>query len=778
MAGKPKPRYWKLDEIEVLPKELRDEFFGQNTSGWKFKKKTELSKNEQKSLAPILKNHKFTEIWRIPEVSAPSHIHAPDLWIDRIKTEIKSVTTAGSIQSQIRSASKQVGEAGQIILDVSGSQLSKQKLFSEISQKLNRYSKSPISAGIVKGNSIIGTISKSPAQSAKGAEGRDFYEMIISRSPQKVNKKPKLHTQIRTYWQKRSIERTLESERQSLPYLRQSRRVYAKSARAATKQVQDIYIKYYKDNGFDMQALRGLAPQGDVRRLKARMRKIGLETKLPDNYAARVNRLEMLNLQMRAEAYEAGQKINQITGKSLAKTYENGYYRTIYDTAKGIGHTPAFSQLDKETVSKVLDAKNYGKNFSERIWRRSEKLGDELQEIVGTAIATGQSSSKVAQLLRERFDVSKSAAERLIRTETNYFENQAELAAYKEMGVEEYQFVATIDTRTSEICQHLDHKIFKIKDAKAGENIPPCHPNCRSTIVPYFGKEWEPEARIARNPETGKNEYIANMSYREWQNAFIKTEPSTKSDLKLLSLGAPTEQDDFMSVMGDDAEYYQVKGEKEARYKEKLNIYSDKFPDKLDGISLSGAEKYLLGSYDSFPGSYSATARMLNNIDSILSSEKGFINHVHKDFIKNNYKVLANLSDKMRLNQKPRGTLFRIEKIDTQEYKKGETINFNFVSTSKSKDIFKREGEYITTRMFENSNSYFVMEFNGDTIGGIDVSKYITIKNQQEIIVSDKFEVASVEKIPRIKNESGRAVSRYGDMETMGDIFKVVFKKL
>lgn len=344
----------------------------------------------------------------------------------------------------------------------------------------------------------------------------------------KPDKEPKLRKQTHAYWQKRSVERTLTAERQALPYIRKARQVYAKSAREITKQVQDIYAKYYRDNGFDTQALRELAPQGDVRRLKARMRKLGLETNLPDNYAYRVSRLEMLNMQMRAEAYDAGRQVKALTGKTLSNTYQTSYYRTIYDTAKGIGHTPAFSQLNSAVVSNVLDSKNYGKNFSERIWGRSQKLSDELQSIIGTAIATGQSPAKTTRLLRERFNVSASSAERLIRTETSYFENQAELDAYKEMDVEEFEFVATLDNRTSEICQHTDNKVFKVKDAKVGVNVPPLHPYCRSTIAPHLGKEWQPELRIARNPQTGRNEYVTNMSYAEWAGRFVADQAASQ----------------------------------------------------------------------------------------------------------------------------------------------------------------------------------------------------------------------------------------------------------
>lgn len=521
------PKFWNVDEIHPLPKRLYKRAYGDNfnENTWELRP-AGLSKSEKETLLPILKDNKLESLYLIPEVEKPQKIKTPDLLINGRRVEIKSVSSKRSIESQTRKAYRQVGDGGLIIYDVSRSQLSRKEIISEITK---RNLSKQVSGFIISDKKKVVTAGflnkeKTGYSSASYAtnEGSLFLNSILAQKPQKVNSdkllapKVRLRTQTHAYWQKRSIERTLLSERQTVPYIRQTRRVYAEASRSITRQVQDIYAKYYKDNGFDVQALRQIAPQDDVRRLKARMRKAGLETELPDNYAFRVSRLEALNLQTRLEAYEAGQKIKQLTGKSLSKTYQTGYYHTIYDTAKGIGHTPAFSLLNKDAVDKVLQAKNYGKNFSERIWGRSKKLGDELQQIIGTAIATGQSPAKTMRLLRDRFDVSASAAERLIRTETNYYENQAELDAYKEMGVEEYQFVATIDTRTSEICQHLDHKVYKVKDAQVGVNAPPMHPNCRSTVTAYFGKEWEPEVRIARDSDTGRNKYITNMSYSDW----------------------------------------------------------------------------------------------------------------------------------------------------------------------------------------------------------------------------------------------------------------------
>lgn len=43
-----------------------------------------------------------------------------------------------------------------------------------------------------------------------------------------------------------------------------------------------------------------------------------------------------------------------------------------------------------------------------------------------------------------RFGVAKFYAERLIRTETNRFENEAEFIAYQEMGIDRYAFIAIL----------------------------------------------------------------------------------------------------------------------------------------------------------------------------------------------------------------------------------------------------------------------------------------------------------------------------------------------
>ena len=78
-------------------------------------------------------------------------------------------------------------------------------------------------------------------------------------------------------------------------------------------------------------------------------------------------------------------------------------------------------------------------------------------------------------------------------------------------------FVATLDSRTSEICQSMDGKVFDYKDREEGVNYPPLHPNCRSKTRAYLGEEAEKTLkRRARDPKTGKTEIINNVSYKDW----------------------------------------------------------------------------------------------------------------------------------------------------------------------------------------------------------------------------------------------------------------------
>lgn len=331
------------------------------------------------------------------------------------------------------------------------------------------------------------------------------------------------------YWRERAEDRLDEAEKLSVPYLEDIHAVYDDARLKIVEDIKNLYKNYYKDDGgFDQEKLRVIIPNGDLERFHREMKKAGLSEYLPENYKARMTRLEYLYADCWAESKKASLKHQQIETKAHRETIKNAYYKTIYDTGVGLKINPAFSKLDNRAVNQVLNTKFLGGNYSERIWKNTDKLADTLKEVIGSAIARGESYSKTAREIRERFGVTQYEATRLVQTETCYFQNQAEIEALKTMGIEKYKFIATLDSRTSDICREHDKKVYNIEDAKAGKNLPPLHPNCRSTVSAYLGEEYESAIRVARN-ENGENEYVENIDYSEWlkhiENGTLKREP-------------------------------------------------------------------------------------------------------------------------------------------------------------------------------------------------------------------------------------------------------------
>lgn len=319
------------------------------------------------------------------------------------------------------------------------------------------------------------------------------------------------------YWDKRAINRMTMAEKQSETYIKRVKKIYEQAFRNIDGEIARVYKNYSKETGLDVSKLKELLTVKETSKTWKTLKRQGLDKYIQDNYKSRISRLEQIQAQIYAKAkliYPKEELQNTMCYKGVVN---NSYYKVVYDTQMGTGYNFGFSEIDNNLVNSILNEKWSGKNYSERIWTNTDILADSVSQIVGGALLSGQSIEKTARQIQDRFDVAKYYAERLVRTETNHFNNEADAMAYEDMGVDKYVFVATLDSRTSEICQEMDNKVFEYKDREVGVNYPPLHPNCRSKTRGYLGKEVEKDLqRRARNPLTGKTEIINNMSYKEW----------------------------------------------------------------------------------------------------------------------------------------------------------------------------------------------------------------------------------------------------------------------
>ena len=219
------------------------------------------------------------------------------------------------------------------------------------------------------------------------------------------------------------------------------------------------------------------------------------------------------------------------TTSFLKSIIPEAYYHTIFDIAKGTGIEPNFAAVNEKLINSIVKEPWSGKNYSKRIWSNMDKLENELRDVLTEAAMSGESIGKTSRKVAESFNTASYNAERLIRTETTYACNRAEIASYNELDIDRYKYVATLDTRTSPICQQLDGKIFETEKARAGLNLPAMHPNCRSTTIPYF-EDFEPTERAARDADGKPIRVPANMTYPEWYDKYVKPQEGQKSPQK------------------------------------------------------------------------------------------------------------------------------------------------------------------------------------------------------------------------------------------------------
>lgn len=240
----------------------------------------------------------------------------------------------------------------------------------------------------------------------------------------------------------------------------------------------------------------------------------------------RVSRLQAMQLSMKSKVATLLNKEEKKLFAHLSNNFTSSYYKDIYGLQRITGYK-SINGLSKNFVKTILDTSwtNDGENFSSRIWKRKDKLLNTLDTELRQGLILGKSPDEITKVIADKLEVSKSNAKRLVLTESAAIHSKARKAMYERMGVEKYEIVATLDTRTSEICRGLDGKVFDTKDYEEGLNAPPFHVNCRSTTVPFYDDDIQDiisgKTRMARDIESGKSKRVENISYNEWFEKYV-----------------------------------------------------------------------------------------------------------------------------------------------------------------------------------------------------------------------------------------------------------------
>ena len=332
------------------------------------------------------------------------------------------------------------------------------------------------------------------------------------------------------YWERRAkarIDAEQHTAEQRLKALITPYRNAQKSILGQIRAVQSAYMRRYGLSEEDMRKF--LSEPADEATLKRLAKAVAEMPEGPDkrrlkgmlNAPAtrhRINNLQALRESVKANMETLSEKEQRMTTDSLTRTIRRSYLEGEFDLQQRSGFLWSPAGLSSRFVRQTLREDWSGETYRTRIVGRYEDLGKRIQEAITEGFLGGRNTAHMSEEIAHEFQSSYYAAKRLLVTETTYVTNAANLETYKEERVKEYRIVAVLDLRTSDICQEQDGKIYNVADAEPGKNMPPFHPNCRSTTISVISREWlNTVERKARDPVTGEVERIPpNMTYKEW----------------------------------------------------------------------------------------------------------------------------------------------------------------------------------------------------------------------------------------------------------------------
>lgn len=336
------------------------------------------------------------------------------------------------------------------------------------------------------------------------------------------------------YWQEREQEKLNRSIQDVKQLEKELKEAYRKASKNIEEKIAILFFRYAKNNRLSYMEASKFLTSSEFKEWRMDLQEYIklIESTKDERLLLELNTLAMKSRITRLEEvlYQMNKEIDTLTTTQsikltsmLENTARETYYKNIFDMQKFKGIGTSFALIDKKTINNILSYPWSGEDYSNRIWSNRTKLKSVIKQEITQMCVQGKGNREVAKRVAEKLNSSYSNAIRLVDTEHAYVTGQSTKESYKEFGLEKYEILATLDKKTSKVCQSLDGKIFNLKDAKVGVNYPPLHPNCRTTTIPYFsGIEEEKDTRTARGKDGKTYEVPANIKYKDWYKKYIK----------------------------------------------------------------------------------------------------------------------------------------------------------------------------------------------------------------------------------------------------------------
>ena len=296
-----------------------------------------------------------------------------------------------------------------------------------------------------------------------------------------------------------------------------------------------------------------------------------------------VDRLDSLLASVRQINSAAYQKIRHDLQTELADlvAYEQGYQQQLFQNTLPVTFEVAAAPV-AQVVSSAMARPFQGRLLSEWMAGLEAEKSAKIRDAIRIGYVEGQTIPEMVTRLRGTkakqyqdgiLEITRRNAETIVRTAVSHTANHTRQKFYEANDdlVKGIKWVATLDGRTTPICQSRDGKVYPVDSGPR----PPAHHNCRSSTTPVLKSFRELGIDLKEFPEGTRasldGQIPANVTYNEWlkgKDAKFQDGVLGPTRGKLFREGMPVDR--FVNKAGDrltldelrkrDAEYFRKAG--------------------------------------------------------------------------------------------------------------------------------------------------------------------------------------------------------------------------
>lgn len=296
------------------------------------------------------------------------------------------------------------------------------------------------------------------------------------------------------YWKKREWENLQKNRKSEAEYQKEIDAIYDYMLDQIQREINGFYAKYAKTEGITLAEAKKRVSKLDIEAYARKAKRYvkdknfsgqaNEEMKLY-NVTMKINRLELLKANIGLELVSGFDELQKYFDVILTE-------RTLEEFERQAGILGKSVQDNARAARAIVNASFANARYSDRVWMYQDLMKAELAKLLKSGLIQGRNPKQLTKHLQKLFGVSRSNAERLMRTELARVQTEAQKQSFERNGFEEYTFLAL--GTACPVCKELDGKHFPVKKMMPATNAPPMHPNCRCSTAAYMDRaefdEW------------------------------------------------------------------------------------------------------------------------------------------------------------------------------------------------------------------------------------------------------------------------------------------------